>query len=47
VVINEEQLSDMQFDTSMLEHVSSCNVPKANPKHAEMLSSLKQFLITY
>ena len=47
VVINEEQLSDMQFDTSMPEHVSSCNVPKANPKHAEMLGSLKQFLSTY
>ena len=46
VVINEEQLSDMQYDTSILEDVSSCNVPKANPKHAEMLDSLKQFLGT-
>ncbi|MFB1035044.1 MAG: alpha/beta fold hydrolase [Sinobacterium sp.] len=47
LVINEKQLSDMQYDTSMLEAISSCNIPKANPKHAEMLASLKQFLITY
>ena len=47
VVINEEQLSEMQYDASMLDEIMPCDVPKANPKHAEMLSSLSQFLMTY
>ena len=47
VVINQEQLSDMQYDASMLEEIMPCDVPKANPKHAEMLDSLNQFLTTY
>ena len=47
VVINEEQLSDMQYDTSMLEEILPCDVPKANPQHAAMLGSLNQFLTTY
>jgi len=47
VVINGEQLSDMQYDASILEEILPCDVPKANPKHAEMLDSLKKFLTTY
>jgi pimeloyl-ACP methyl ester carboxylesterase len=47
VVINEEQLSEMQYDASLLEEILPCDVPKANPKHAEMLDSLSQFLKTY
>lgn len=47
LVINEEQLSDMQYDASMLEEILPCDVPKANPKHADMLSVLRQFLLTY
>jgi pimeloyl-ACP methyl ester carboxylesterase len=47
VVINEAQLSEMQFDASQLQDIQPCNVPKANPKHAEMLGSLGQFLTTY
>jgi pimeloyl-ACP methyl ester carboxylesterase len=47
VVINQAQLSDMQYDASMLEEIMPCDVPKANPKHAEMLDSLNQFLTTY
>jgi pimeloyl-ACP methyl ester carboxylesterase len=45
VVINEEQLSDMSYDASMLEEILPCDVPKANPKHAEILTSLNQFLM--
>jgi pimeloyl-ACP methyl ester carboxylesterase len=47
VVINQEQLSDMQYDASLLEEILPCDVPKANPKHADMLVSLTQFLKTY
>lgn len=47
VVINQEQLSKMNFDASMLEEILPCNVPQANPKHGEMLDSLNKFLWTY
>jgi pimeloyl-ACP methyl ester carboxylesterase len=47
VVINDEQLSDINYDASALEEILPCDVPKANPKHAEMLDSLRQFLATY
>jgi pimeloyl-ACP methyl ester carboxylesterase len=47
LVINEEQLSEMQYDASMLEETLPCDVPKVNPTHAEMLDSLNQFLTTY
>jgi pimeloyl-ACP methyl ester carboxylesterase len=47
VVINQDQLSDMQYDASMLQEILPCDVPKANPKHADMLGSLNQFLKTY
>jgi pimeloyl-ACP methyl ester carboxylesterase len=47
VVINQEQLSDMHYDASLLEEILPCDVPKANPKHADMLDSLSQFLTTY
>jgi pimeloyl-ACP methyl ester carboxylesterase len=47
LVISEEQLSEMQYDTSMLAEIMPCDVPKANPKHAEILDSLSQFLATY
>jgi pimeloyl-ACP methyl ester carboxylesterase len=47
VVINEQQLIDMHYDESGLVDILPCDVPKANPKHAEMLDSLSQFLTTY
>jgi pimeloyl-ACP methyl ester carboxylesterase len=47
VVINQDQLSDMQYDASMLQEILPCDVPKANPKHPEMLDSLKKFLTIY
>ena len=47
VVINEKQLSDMQYDVSMMDEIMPCDVPKANPKHAEMIDSLSQFLMAY
>jgi len=47
VVINDEQLSDMQYDASMLQEILPCDVPKANPKHAEMLDELSKFLTVY
>jgi pimeloyl-ACP methyl ester carboxylesterase len=45
VVINAQQLSDMQYDASKFEEIFPCDVPKANPKHAEMLGALNQFLV--
>ena len=47
LVVSDEQLRDMKYDASMLEDIQPCDVPKANPKHAEMLGSLKLFLTTY
>ena len=47
VVINEKQLSDMQYDVSLMDEIMPCDVPKANPKHAEMIDSLSQFLMAY
>ncbi|WP_339722700.1 alpha/beta fold hydrolase [uncultured Paraglaciecola sp.] len=47
LVIDQEQLSDMKFNASMLEEIMPCNVPEANPKHAEMLEALSQYLTTY
>lgn len=47
LVINEQQLLDMQYDASGLEDIMPCDVPKANPKHAEMLKSMSQFMATY
>ncbi|AGH43575.1 alpha/beta hydrolase [Paraglaciecola psychrophila] len=47
VVINQEQLSDMHYDASLLEDILPCEVPKVNPKHADMLDFLSQFLTTY
>lgn len=47
VVVNNEQVSDMQFDASKLEEILPCKVPKANPKHPEMLDALQRFLTTY
>jgi pimeloyl-ACP methyl ester carboxylesterase len=47
VVVNNEQVSDIKFDASMLEEIMPCSVPKANPKHAEMLDMLSQYLKAY
>jgi pimeloyl-ACP methyl ester carboxylesterase len=44
VVINAKQSSAMQHNTSILQEIMPCDVPKANPKHAEMLSTLNHFL---
>ncbi|MFT2092372.1 alpha/beta hydrolase [Paraglaciecola sp. 2405UD69-4] len=44
VVINEEQVSEIGIDGSLLEEIMPCDVPKANPKHAEMLTNLMAFL---
>jgi pimeloyl-ACP methyl ester carboxylesterase len=47
VVISEAQLLEMQYDASGIEEVIPCDVPRANPKHAEMLASMQQFLSGY
>ena len=47
VVVNQAQVTDMQFDASKLEEILPCAVPKANPKHAEMLNAMQQFLTKY
>jgi hypothetical protein len=47
LVINENQLSDMNYNSSILEEILPCDVPKANPKHAEMLRSLELFLTSH
>jgi pimeloyl-ACP methyl ester carboxylesterase len=47
VMVNEVQVFDMHYNASILGEILPCDVPKANPKHAEMLSSLRQFLTTY
>lgn len=47
LVINEEQIHDMQYDASRLEEILPCDVPKANPKHADMLDAVSKFLMTY
>lgn len=45
VVIDQAQIDDMNFDQSKLSQpIEDCWIPKANPKHAEMLRSLHQFL---
>ena len=44
LVINNQQLIDMQFDDSDLIDIMPCDVPKANPKHAQMLLALSQFM---
>ncbi|MEO9945882.1 alpha/beta fold hydrolase [Paraglaciecola sp.] len=46
VVINSQQVSEIGVDGSLLEEVMPCDVPKANPKHTEMLDSLTAFLAT-
>lgn len=47
VVINTQQLAEMNYDASVLDEILPCDVPKANPKHAEMLRSLNQFMATH
>ena len=47
LVINTQQLSDMHFDDTGLLDIMPCDVPKANPQHAEMLKALSQFMETY
>ncbi|WP_299072058.1 alpha/beta fold hydrolase [uncultured Paraglaciecola sp.] len=47
VVVNQKQVSEMQFDASKLEEIMPCMVPLANPQHVEMLTALRQFLATY
>lgn len=47
VVINNQQITDINYDASRLQEILPCDVPKANPKHAEMLMSLQKFLRDY
>ena len=47
LVISDAQLLEMQYDASTLQVIEPCDVPKANPKHAEMLSSMSHFLTNY
>ncbi|MEP1447479.1 MAG: alpha/beta fold hydrolase [Paraglaciecola sp.] len=44
VVINNQQIIDINYDATRLQEILPCDVPKANPKHAEMLMSLQKFL---
>lgn len=47
LVISENQLVEMQYDASNLEEIMPCDVPKANPKHPDMLESLEKFMRSY
>ena len=47
LVIDDQQLVDMQYDASGLDEIMPCAVPKANPEHAAMLESMRQFMATY
>ena len=47
LVISDTQLVEMKFNASKLEEIMPCDVPKANPKHAEMIQSLLNFIDTY
>lgn len=44
LVINQPQLVAMQYDKSKVEDPEKCSIPKANPKHADMLASMMTFL---
>ncbi|GAA0856728.1 alpha/beta hydrolase [Aliiglaciecola litoralis] len=46
LVVNDAQITHMAFDASMVDASESCAVPKANPKHAEMLDAAVLFLRT-
>jgi pimeloyl-ACP methyl ester carboxylesterase len=47
VVVSAQQLVDMQFDASAVEEPEKCSIPKANPKHPQMLEALTTFVKTY
>ncbi len=47
VVISEAQLQVMNYDDSNMLEVLPCDVPKANPQHAQMLAELQQFMAKY
>lgn len=44
VVVNQRQIEDINFDASQVDVSEPCNVPKANPKHAEMLQAVVEYL---
>lgn len=44
LVLNEQQVLEIDDDGSLLEEILPCDVPKANPKHQEMLDALTLFL---
>ncbi|MGS2720791.1 alpha/beta hydrolase [Paraglaciecola aestuariivivens] len=44
VVINQAQLNAMQFNDAGMLEIGPCDVPKANPLHAQMLKALREFM---
>lgn len=47
VVVSAQQLIDMKFDVSAVEEPEKCSIPKANPKHPQMLEALSAFVKNY
>jgi hypothetical protein len=44
VVVNQQQVTEIGIDSSAIHEILPCSVPKANPKHKEMLQATLQFL---
>lgn len=47
LVMSKEQLIEMNFDETQLENPQNCSIPKANPLHQEMLTSMKEYLTRF
>lgn len=47
LVINQLQVSEIGIESSAISNIMPCSVPKANPKHQEMLQATLQFLDDY
>lgn len=44
VVVNQQQLLDMQYDSSGVTEPENCDIPQANPQHSQMLVATLKFL---
>lgn len=44
VVISQQQLLDMQYDSSGVSEAAPCGIPLANPQHSQMLAATLKFL---
>ncbi|WJG10388.1 alpha/beta fold hydrolase [Aliiglaciecola sp. LCG003] len=44
LVVSDSQLIEMNYDASQVDASEPCKVPKANPRHAQMIQSMLQYL---